>query len=534
MNFPSILRTPDFVTGATDKSSYRFEEETNASCPIQYDFMIENNSAKVIIHPSGAPVKFLKLRFGADLSFAESVCGDTWVCCGSEKPIYWSSITGYRNLPWYFYLRGGEKMACYGVKTGADCFAFWQVDTKGITLFLNLTSGAGGTDLKESLVACEIVEYFAPDYQDAYKTADIFASKMCDKPNLPEKPIFGLNDWYWAYGKVTHDIVIKEIDILSGLTQGLNNKPFLVIDAGWQKLYDGDYIGGPWESSEKFGDIKRTSEEIHKKDINAGVWFRPILTREDLPEDVILRKHDEGIVLDPSHPYTLEKVASDVKKISSYGFRMIKHDFSVWDILGKVPGEDCTVNFYSSSNALPKFYDNTKTTATIIKELYRTIQNTAGKTLIMGCGVVNHLAAGIHQINRIGIDTSGRHFALTLNNGINSFMRLPQNRNFYITDHDCAAFTPNVPFEENLNFLELCAISGTVTMASITPDLLNAKELQKIADVFKIADRVDNRVDIVNFEKTSMPEKFIYNGEIKEYNWFNYYNGVRTQFNWME
>ena len=67
-----------------------------------------------------------------------------------------------------------------------------------------------------------------------------------------------------------------------------------------------------------------------------------------------------------------------------------------------------------------------------------------------------------------------------------------------------------------------------------TPDQLNAKELQKIADVFKIADRDFNRADIVNFEKTSMPDKFIYNGEIKEYNWFNYYNGVRTQFNWME
>lgn len=534
MNLPSILRTPDFVTGATEKSSYRFEEERTADCPVRYDFVIAENSAKVIVHPSSSPVKFLKLRFNADLSLAESVCGDTWVCCGSDKAIYWTSILGYRNLPWYFYLRAGEKTACYGVKTGADCFAFWQADTRGITLFLNLTSGAGGTDLKESLTACEIVEYIAPDYQDTYKTAQIFSGIMCDKPNLPNEPIFGLNDWYWAYGNINHNIVMQEIEMLSGLTKGLNHKPFLVVDAGWQKFYNGEYIGGPWESSEKFGDIRQTSEEIHKKGIKAGVWFRPMLTQEELPEDVALRELDGGLVLDPSHPYTLEKVASDVKKISGYGFEMIKHDFSVWDILANVPNNDCSVNFYSSAKAKPKFYDNTKTTATIIKELYRTIQNAAGKTMIMGCGVINHLAAGIHQINRIGIDTSGRHFALTLNNGVNSFMRLPQNRNFYITDHDCAAFTSKVPFEENLNFLELCAISGTVAMASITPGLLNEKQLQKIADVFKIADRDNNNVDIVGFEKTAMPERFVYNGEIKEYNWFNYYNGVRTQFNWME
>lgn len=530
MNFPTIIRTPDFVVGATSKSPFNFEESVKADCPVKFDFIIEQNSAKVVVYPSGSPIKFLKLRFNADLSFVEGVYGDSW--CGADKAFYWSNVLSLRKLPWYCYLRSNNKMACYGVKTGADCFVFWQVDTRGITLFLDLTSGADGVDLKAPLIACEIVEYIAPEYQSFYKTATVFSSIMCVKPNLPTQPIFGLNDWYWAYGDVTHNIVLEELEILSGLTKGLKHTPFLVIDDGWQlKRNAGEkrYIGGPWESSEKFGDIRQTSEKIHKKGANAGVWFRPLLTCEDVYEEALIRQHDNGRVMDPSHPYTLEKVAKDVAKISGYGFELIKHDFSVYDIFGGVPNADM-VSFGGST----KFYDNTKTSATIVKELYSAIQTAAGKTMIMGCGVINHLAAGIHQISRIGGDTSGRHFALTMENGVNSFMRLPQNKKFYITDHDCAAFTQKVPFEENLKFLEACAISGTVTMASITPNLLNTLQLQKIADVFKLADRKNNEAQIIDFEKTSMPDQFLYNGEIRKYNWFDYYKGSRVQYNWME
>ena len=67
--FPTVLRQPDRVMGATDESPYRFEEDLQAECPVQYEYRVEKNSAKVIVYPSGAPVKFLKLRFRADLSF---------------------------------------------------------------------------------------------------------------------------------------------------------------------------------------------------------------------------------------------------------------------------------------------------------------------------------------------------------------------------------------------------------------------------------------------------------------------------------
>ncbi len=534
MPFPSIYsRRPDYVTGATDATDFRFEENSGSPCPVLYDYIVGSNSAKIIVHPSASPIRCLKLRFEEDLSFVESVCGDAWMTCGGEQAIYWSGVTAYRVLPWFCYLRSVDRMACYGVKTGADCFAYWQVDTRGITLFLNLMSGSGGTDLRESITACEIVEYIAPEGQNCFKTASVFAGMMCDAPVLPKEPVFGINDWYWAYGDVTEGIVKQKLDILDTLTDGLKHKPHLVIDDGWQIRRDGGekrYIGGPWKCSEKFGDIVRTAELIRKRGAKPGIWYRSLLTVEDMPREAVLREHDNGRVMDPTHPWVLEKVASDTAMIRGYGFDFIKHDFSTWDIFGGILSNNNGIDILKSPCC---FYDNTKTSAMVLKELYGTIQRAAGGAEVLGCGVVGHLSAGIHQMYRAGTDTSGRSFEWTVRNGVNSFMRLPQNGKFHVTDHDCAAFTEKVPFEENLSFLEACAVSGSVTIASVTPGLLNGGQLERIAEVFRLADGGNTDFAIDNFERTSLPERFLYNGEVREYNWFEYYKGSRSQLSWL-
>ena len=121
--FLSILRQPDRVTGATDLSPHRFEEDLSLPCPVKYDYRIERSTAKVTVYPSGAPVRYLKLRFRGDLRFVEAVCGDEWArSTGVDNPIQWCSMMSHRRLPWFCYLRSGEQLACYGVKTGPNCF----------------------------------------------------------------------------------------------------------------------------------------------------------------------------------------------------------------------------------------------------------------------------------------------------------------------------------------------------------------------------------------------------------------------------
>ena len=128
-----------------------------------------------------------------------------------------------RACGWFCYVKGEDSVACYGVKTGADCFAFWQVDTHGVTLFLNLLSGQEGTDLKEPLVACEVVELFGAEGEAEYSVAKRFAKKMCEKPVLPKEQIFGVNNWYWAYGRISRKSVQEETGYLMQMCSGIKN-----------------------------------------------------------------------------------------------------------------------------------------------------------------------------------------------------------------------------------------------------------------------------------------------------------------------
>ena len=534
--FISILRTPDNNFGATELSHFRFEELATKCSDVKYEYIIGEKSAKVIVYPSGSPVKFLKLRFRGDLSFVDKVYGDTWERSGTNCNLEWRSVMGSRMMPWFCYLKGNNRIMCYGVKTGADCFASWFVDVHGVTLFLNLTNGKGGTDLKEPLVACEVTQLEGKECEDAYTVARRFSAMLCDNPILPKEPIFGVNNWYWAYGKISFESVMEETDYLMKMCDGTKHRPYMIIDDGWQfnRTYgEGAYIGGPWLPNERFGDMSKTADAIHKKGAKAGIWFRPLLTLGDIPDEAKLEKFSAGgVLLDPSHPFVLEKASKDAATLKSWGFDLIKHDFSTMDFFGAAPltAENSNGELYKR-NKSP--FDKTKTNATIIKNLYKAIQNGVGDADVIACNAVGHLCAGIHTTYRTGNDTSGRSFEWT-RRAINTVMRLPLNDTCYRADPDCAAFTERVDASLNLDFLEMCAITGMTTLASVTPGILNDEQMKRINAIYKLADKDDARYGILNYDKTATPNVFVIdNGKnIREFDWESAYDGTRVVLDW--
>ena len=540
--FVNIFRQPDSTAGATDASPFRFEERECGPCnDVQFTYDIGVDSAKITVYPSGSPVRYLKLRFRGELTHVESVYGEHWERVGADAYAEWRSVMPNRALPWLCYLKGDGRFACYGVKTGPDCFPFWQVDTRGVTLFLNLCNGNTGVDLKEPLVACEVVQYVSEQGADAYAVAKRFSAMMCDDPVPTKQPIFGVNNWYWAYGRISHESVMGETDQLMRMCEGTKHSPYMIIDDGWQynRTYgDGcSYIGGPWEMPNcKFESMAKTAECIHAKGAKAGIWFRPLLTLGDIPDEARLDKNDRGgVILDASHPYTLERVERDAARLRSWGYDLLKHDFSTIDTLGINPfsGDKHVYNFMRRPKG---FYDKTKTTATIIKELYKAIQRGAGDADVIGCNTVSHLTAGVHSTYRTGNDTSGRHFELTRKQGVNSVMRLPQNETLYRVDPDCAAFTSQVDASLNLDYLEMCAVTGMTTLASVTPDILTPAEMKRINEIYRIADRDEMRLGIKYYDRTSCPEIFVSEdgSTVYEYDWERAYDGARNVVTWMQ
>ena len=111
-------------------------------------------------------------------------------------------------------------------------------------------------------------------------------------------------------------------------------------------------------------------------------------------------------------------------------------------------------------------------------------------------------------------------------------MRLPLNDTIYRTDPDCAAFTERVDPSLNLDYLEMCAITGMTTLASVTPGILTDAQMKRINEIYLLADRDADRYGIVNYDKTATPSIFSDEKCVREYNWESAYDGARFVLDW--
>ncbi len=531
-SFINLLREPDSVLFQYEDSDIRFEEadgkeEQNS----KIEYKVTDGYASVVLYPYERPVKRIKLRFRGDMSDVILVMGDAYI--GGIGEINWSGLTPERKMPWYFQAYDGEKLNCFGVKTQPNAFCYFECDPCGITLWIDVRNGGGGVRLKEPLECIKVVCREGSEAEAPFNSARAFCRQMCDNTVLPKEPVFGVNDWYWAYGKVTRDIVRQELRELMELSVDAKCKPYLMIDDGWQKYHyisktHGGYNGGPWDTpTESFGSMAETANEIHEKGAKAGIWFRPLRTCVQVPSEfeVPYRRENAGIGLDPSHPGVLEMVAKDTAMIRGWGYDLIKYDFTTFDTLGIRVGDDWEGHFF----------DRSITNCQMLKKLYKTVQNSADGAVILGCGTVSHLAAGIHEVQRTGTDTSGRLFEITRKNGGEAMMRLPQNGTFYAVDPDCAAFTPRVDAKANLDFMEMCAITGCVTLASITPGILKAEEINRIRKIFKIASEGGKGAIPKDWIGHSTPSVFeTTDGGKFIMDWYSIYDGVRDFYTWTD
>ena len=216
-----------------------------------------------------------------------------------------------------------------------------------------------------------------------------------EKAYVPEDAYLPMNSaWYSFHQKLDTQTLLEECEISAKL--GMKT---LIIDDGWQQNRysnrNGSYNGGPWDKTNGgFPSMEATADAIHARGAKAGIWMRPLLTCLPVPADTVgIRKASGGTILDPSHPWVLEQVAKDVSLLRSWGYDLIKHDFTTMD----------TIFRPKDTTPLPAFYDKHHPTAYIMRELYRTIERAAGGAVVIGCNTFGHLAAGIHAVQRVDL-----------------------------------------------------------------------------------------------------------------------------------
>lgn len=398
---------------------------------------------------------------------------------------------------------------------------FWQTDSSGITLFLDVRCGGNGVRLNGRMLnAAEIVAARMEDCT-SFEAAEEFCSIMCTDPVLPDHPVYGSNNWYYAYGDSSEKEILDDCGYILKLTEGSQNRPYMVIDDCWQENHRLDgYNGGPWtKGNERFPDMARLAGKIAEKGARPGIWVRLLFNEAaDIPEKWRLSHNG---CLDPSHPDALDYILADVRRICTWGYTLIKHDFSTFDLFGRWGFEMNPLITESGWH----FHNESLTSAEVVKLFYAKIYEVCKEynTLILGCNTIGHLGAGYMHINRTGDDTSGKCWERTRRMGINTLaFRLPQHKRFYEVDADCVGADGSIDWKFNRQWAQLLAESGTPLFVSARPGLLNDRENEELRQYLLTASTRAVRLIPTDWEDTDCPERWEdkENHLSREYSWY--------------
>ena len=501
-----IRRIPDFAEVMVE------QDEAN-DATLRYD--VQNDRVNVYLSAPKSHPKIVKLRWKNKITGDVRVLGDAWE--RSYADLGFIGLTTEKAHPWYFVMKHSGGTDCVGVAVRPASLVSWTVDCDGVTAFCDVRSGSIGVELgeRELLVASFMSESYPSNTDNSFEAASDFCGKMCPNPILPTEPVYGGNNWYYAYGHSSYDEIVSDASLQAKLAEGLDNPPFMVIDDGWQP----NSCAGPWVANEKYGDMKKVADTFKEMGVRPGIWVR--FLRDDTDAIPKEWRFENRRYLDPSLPEVIAHIKETVRRIVfDWGYELIKHDFSSYDIFG-LWGKD-TGKYLTRGEW--KFHDRTRTSAEIYVNFCQAILDaTEGKAYILGCNCVSHLTAGLCHINRTGDDTSGTEWNRTRRMGVNTLaFRLPQNGKFYMADADCAGFIKGkIPFALNKEWVTLLAKSGTPLFISAPNDAFTDEEFAYMKEMYKIASEQKNIAIPLDWQYNATPAKWSIDGEENNFVWFD-------------
>lgn len=382
-----------------------------------------------------------------------------------------------RLSPWYFLTHAGGRTGGYGVMVQPNALACWIIRRDGHSLRLDVRAGGSPVRLGgRTLHAVRIVTRRGILGETAFEAGRAFCRLMCPVPRLPKDPVYGYNDWYCAYGSNTATNFLRDAAYIADCAKGLTNRPYVVMDDGWQlnspfrmKASSGHFESGtgPWDAAgPHFGmDMGAFCRRIVELDARPGLWYRPFRAWQGVPEGELLAGNPKCV--DPTVPEVRRRIVADMSRFRNWGFRLVKVDYLTYDICRRWCRSQDEELFADGSVT---WRDRSRTTCEVMKDVYCALREAAGDDVILlGCNALNHLAAGLFEVQRIGDDTSGEKWWRTKEMGVNAIgFRGVQDRVFFLADADCVglARAGAIPWSQNRQWLNLLSRSGTPLFVS--------------------------------------------------------------------
>ena len=489
------------------------------------EFMKRQDLLEVWIQSASAPLMEVRVTWKYATASHAVILGDAWERTYGDSA--WANIVLSKKLPWYCCTHSGDDTLCFGVKTGCQAFCCWQITGTSLQLLLDTRSGGNGVQLNgRKLHAADIVTTRNETGENAFAAVRRFCTQMCDAPRLTEKPVYGINDWYFAYGNNSAGLILETTGLMASLASDGDNPPFSVIDAGWALKSPAQADDCCWGddfsvSNNKFGDMEKLAGQIKKIGMRPGLWTRPLSARHTDKKNLLMpsipgRDDPKSPLLDPTIPQNIETIKNLWNTYRQWGFEMVKHDYTTFDIFGRW-GFQMTDGLTAPGW---QFNDNTKTNAEIILNLYNHIREAAGPQYLIGCNTVSHLSAGIFELNRIGDDTSGKQWERTRKMGVNTLgFRMVQHETFYEADGDCVGLTKDIPWDKNRQWMELLSKSSAPLFISALPEAVGEEQKQWIKKCFVAAARPQPIGEPLDWLENPLPSRWRLQGQPVNFDW---------------
>ena len=518
------IRTPDETKIVLENGEFTLDS-TLVFDGGKVDYAIDGG-LKVSVKSEKLGVSFIYLRWNTPIRKGVKVLGDAWE--RGYGDLEWRAVESDRKMPWYMAISNGSDTVrsfegrlteCFGVGVRPNAMALWSCDENGVTLCLDVRCGCVPVMLGDTTLDVATV-YFC-DYENvsAFEAVKSFCHVMSPTYLAVDHVVYGSNNWYYAYGKSSHKEIVDDTRLVVEMCKDNENVPYMVIDDGWQP----NAIDAPWDrGNERFPDMPGLAREMKELGVRPGIWVRYLINgcdgnprrMTDLPEEWYSERNKN--VLDPSHPEVLEYVRKTTRRLVDWGYVLIKHDFSTFDIFGKW-GFQIKEHM---ANGDWGFYDRTKTTAQIIKTFYEAIKEAAGSTVIIGCNAIGHLCAGVHEFNRTGDDTSGFEWERTRKMGVNTLaFRIAQNNAFFGADADCVGILGQIDWKYNSQWLKLLSRSGSCLFVSCKPGILNESENADLREGFAYGSLQNDELVPLDWMETVTPRSYLINGETVTFDW---------------
>ena len=325
---PDILRAPDGITALSEGRAEGIRLARSGDRWQGGDIEVAVVARKdSLVFTVGAPkTRLTRLRIRWHCAFPEGTrfLGDHWE--RSYGDLEWRGLAGERLMPWYFLASRDGVTTGYGVKTGAASICSWQADGGGVTLWLDVRNGGSGVELgARRLEAATLVVRKGRAGESASAAARAFCGAMSERPLLAAKPIYGSNNWYYAYGRnVSAAGTLKDAALMAELMPKGGNAPFAVIDMGWGAAREG--AGPAAQSARSYPDMPGLAKQMKDLGVRPGIWTRPTLTTEKRAEEWRLpaaggRPKGELIAVDPSIPEALAYMKREYRDHPRVGVR---------------------------------------------------------------------------------------------------------------------------------------------------------------------------------------------------------------------